>query len=217
MEISSRSLSNWNKTNDSLNQITITDRIQKFLDRKFRISQSYRTIHTYKNNIQRFEVFSNQFYNMDLGLLIDRIQDKQIDPLDVLDDFYTHLTKIRPEKSRKPGYAARTIKSSVITAKEFLNDVGCRIYWEDLKRKFRLPKEPITYQEGLTKTQISQLIRLANYKIATAILIACSSGMRLGEIVQLKLGDIYLEKTPVEIRIRAETTKTNEGRINSWT
>jgi len=25
MEISSRSLSNWNKTNDSLNQITITD------------------------------------------------------------------------------------------------------------------------------------------------------------------------------------------------
>jgi len=38
MEISSRSLSNWNKTNDSLNQITITDRIQKFLDRKFRIS-----------------------------------------------------------------------------------------------------------------------------------------------------------------------------------
>ena len=213
MEISSRSLSNWNKTNDSLNQITITDRIQKFLDRKFRISQSYRTVHTYKNNIQRFELFSNQFYNMDLGLLIDRIHDKQIDPLDVLDDFYTHLTKIRPEKSRKPGYAARTIKSSVITAKEFLNDVGCRIYWEDLKRKFRLPKEPITYQEGLTKTQISQLIRLANYKIATAILIACSSGMRLGEIAQLKLGDIDLEKTPVEIRIRAETTKTNEGRI----
>ena len=132
MEISSRSLSNWNKTNDSLNQITITDRIQKFLDRKYRISQSYRTVHTYKNNIKRFELFSNQFYNMDLGLLIDRIQDKQIDPLDVLDDFYTHLTKIRPEKSRKPGYAARTIKSSVITAKEFLNDVGCRIYWEDL-------------------------------------------------------------------------------------
>jgi len=213
MEISSRSLSNWNKTNDSLNQITITDRIQKFLDRKFRISQSYRTVHTYKNNIKRFELFSNQFYNMNLGLLIDRIQDKQIDPLDVLDDFYTHLTKVRPVKSRKPGYAARTIKSSVITAKEFLNDIGCRIYWEDLKRKFRLPKEPITYQEGLTKTQISQLVRLANYKTATAILIACSSGMRLGEIAQLKLGDIDLEKIPAEVRIRAETTKTNEGRI----
>ncbi len=132
MELSSRSLSNWNKTNDSLNQITITDRIQKFLDRKFRISQSHRTVHTYKNNIKRFELFSNQFYNMDLGLLIDRIQDKQIDPLDVLDDFYTHLTKVRLKEEGKlvctGGKTEKDVYRSVNNLHSLLEEKGLMIY-----------------------------------------------------------------------------------------
>jgi len=211
MVIFSRSLSNQSKSNDSMSQVSISDRIQRFLDRKYRISKSYRTVHTYRNNIKRFEYFANESSNMDINQLIDRILEGHFDPLDVLDDFYTYLTKVRPEKTRKPGYSARTIKHTVITAKEFLNDCGCKIYSEDLKRKFTLPRIPTTNQDGLTKSQISQIIRLANYKLATAVLIACSSGMRIGEISQLKLSDVDFDKKPTEVRLRAETTKTNEG------
>jgi len=132
MEISSRSLSNWNKTNDSLNQITITDRIQKFLDRKYRISQSYRTVHTYKNNIKRFELFSNQCYNIDLGQLLDRILDKQLDPLDVLDDFYTHLTKVRLKEEGKlvctGGKTEKDVYRSVNNLHSLLEEKGLMIY-----------------------------------------------------------------------------------------
>ncbi len=132
MEISSRSLSNWNKTNDSLNQITITDRIQKFLDRKYRISQSYRTVHTYKNNIKRFELFSNQCYNIDLGQLLDRILDKQLDPLDVLDDFYTHLTKVRLKEEGKlvctGGKTEKDVYRSVNNLHNLLEEKGLMIY-----------------------------------------------------------------------------------------
>jgi len=135
-----------------MSQISISDRIQRFLDRKYRISKSCRTVHTYRNNIKRFENFANESSNMDINHLIDRILEGHFDPLDVLDDFYTYLINVRPEKTRKPGYSARTIKHTVITAKEFLNDCGCKIYSEDLKRKFTLPRIPTTIQDGLTKS-----------------------------------------------------------------
>jgi len=42
---------------------------------------------------------------------------------------------------------------------------------------------------------------------------ACSSGMRIGEIIQLKLSDVDFSTTPTTITIRAITTKTRETRL----
>jgi hypothetical protein len=59
-----------------MSQISISDRIQRFLDRKYRISKSYRTVHTYRNNIKRFENFANESSNIDINHLIDRKESK---------------------------------------------------------------------------------------------------------------------------------------------
>jgi len=82
-----------------------------------------------------------------------------------------------------------------------------------MKMKFRLPKRVSAYQKGLTREAINRVIRFANPKLATVILIACSSGMRIGEIIQLRMSDVDLSTTPVTITIRAETTKTRETRL----
>jgi len=213
MTLSNRSLKGRNGKFVSMKEITINDRIERFLDRKFRASHSYATKETYKGAINRFSDFAYQDYNQNLNKLIDNMLNQVLDPIEVLNDFYTYLTKVENPQSKRIGYSNNSIRQYVPTAKEFLNDCGCKIYSEDMRRDFKLPRKITTITEGLTKEIIAQLLRLANYKLATVILIACASGMRIREIIQLKLSDIDYETKPTTIKIRAETTKTRESRI----
>ena len=213
MTLLNRSLSNQKDKSTPLSEISIHDRVERFLDRKFRTSRSFATKETYKGGIKKFKDFAYQDYNQELDKFVDNMLNNVLDPVEVLDNFYTYLTKIPNPYSKRIGYSNATIRQYLITAKEFLNDVGCKIYSEDIRRKFKLPRQIITRTEGLTKETIAQILRLANYKLATVILMACSSGMRIGEIVQLKLSDVDYTTNPTTITIRAETTKTREGRI----
>jgi len=213
MTLSNRSLKGRNGKSASMSEITIHDRIERFLDRKFRASRSYSTCDTYKGALNRFIDFAYQDYNQKPDKLIDNVLNQVLDPIDVLDDFYTYLTKAENPQSRRIGFSNATIRQYFTTAKEFLNDCGCKIYSEDIKRKIKLPRKIVTITEGLTKESVAQILRLANYKLSTLILLACSSGMRLGEILQLKLSDIDFDTKPTTIKLRAETTKTREGRI----
>ncbi len=49
-------------------------------------------------------------------------------------------------------------------------------------------------------------------KLQAAILFACSSGVRIGEMVQVRISDIDFSSKPTRVKIRAETTKTREAR-----
>lgn len=196
---------------------TIDDRIQLFLEKKFRISRSYATRDAYSAVVNKFLIFVREQYNLDLEQLLRQIKDaKEKDSIGVLDDFYSYATKARVGRTGKPLSNA-TIKQYVLVAKEFLNHEGCRVYNEDLKQRFRLPKASIVYEKGLTKEIINRLVRLANPKISTIILMACSSGMRIGEIIQLRLTDIDFTTNPTTITIRRETTKTRQTRVTHIT
>jgi integrase len=212
MAIFNRSLSNSDVNVQFNMQIqSVEDRIESFLAKKFRRSRSFATKRCYKVNLSRFTEFLSVKYNVDINQLIILLESKQKDPLDVLDDYYTFLSEYL-KKDGKP-YSTTTIKEYLMTSKEFLNSVGCKIYIEDMKQKFTLPKRTVPYQEGITKEQINRLLRLANRNLATIILMACSSGMRISEILQLKLSDVNLDVNPTTITLRRETTKTRETRI----
>ena len=192
---------------------TIEDKITHFLERKFRISRSLSTKNSYKTALNKFIEFLDVHYGFDVKQLLYQIETKQLDSIDVLDNFYTFLAEYRRENSIKTGYSNHTIRDYLIVIKEFLNGEGCKIYNEDIKQRFRLPRKIYTFEKGLTKETINRLIRLANPKLATTILIACSSGMRVGEITQLRLCDLDFSQEPVSVTVRAETTKTRETRI----
>ena len=142
MTLSNRSLKGRNGKFTPMSEITIHDRIERFLDRKFRASRSYATKETYKGALNRFSDFAYQDYNQELNKLIDNMLNLVLDPIEVLDDFYTYLTKAENPQSKRIGYSNATIRQYVTTAKEFLNDCGCKIYSEDIKRKIKLPRTP---------------------------------------------------------------------------
>jgi integrase len=196
---------------------SIQDKITKFLERKFRASHSLLTKNTYNSSLRRFIEFLHVQYDIDIEELLQKIETKQIDPIVTLDTFYSFLSQYKRENSEKIGYSNHTICDYITVAKEFLNGEGCKIYQEDLKQRFRLPRKTNVYEKGLTKDIINRIIRLANPKLAAVILISCSSGMRIGEITQLRLSDIDFTLNPVTITIRSETTKTRETRITHIT
>jgi len=211
--LSPRSLSNSEKTPKQMQIQTIQDKITRFLEKKFRTSRSFSTKGTYNSALKKFIEFLEIQYNLDLGELLQKIETKETDPIEVLDNFYSFLAECKRENSEKIGYSNQTICDYIMVAKEFLNGEGCKIYNEDVKQRFKLPRKIYVYEKGLTKDIINRIIRLANPKLAAAVLIACSSGMRIGEIVQLRFSDVDLTLDPATIIVRAETTKTQETRI----
>jgi integrase len=64
-----------------------------------------------------------------------------------------------------------------------------------------------------TKTQLREILSHGSAKARSLFLMAVSSGARISELLQLTPNDIDFNSNPVQINIRAETTKTREGRI----
>lgn len=214
----SQSLSNLAKQDFPKMQVQTThNRIENFLAKKFRLSRSYATRKSYETGLNKFIEFVGSKYGLNLDSLVIQAKEiHQVDPIQVLDDYYSYLSSYKMAGS-KASYSRSTIKHYLTVAKEFLNNEGCRIYNEDVKQRFKLPRISSVYEKGLTKQIINRLIRLANPKLATVILIACSSGMRISEIVQLRLSDIDFEANPTTITIRSETTKTRQTRVTCLT
>ena len=201
-----RSLSNSGKKKFQLKPQT-QEKIDGYLERKFRVSRSYATKESYMRILHRFADYIQNHRNEDIEELFEQFKQGKQDPIEILDQYFSFLA------SGPKILSNNTIRLYVTIAKDFLNYLGCKIYIEDIKQRFRLPKARHAYEEGLTKETINRLVRFANPKLATSILMACSSGMRISELLQLRLSDIDFTRVPTTVIIRAETTKTRETRL----
>jgi len=196
----------------TLDIINISEKIETFLDRKYRYSKSFATKRTYKAAIDKFQEFLLAKHNQGLDQILIQLQTNVIDPLELLDEFFTFLSNYRLRNGRT-GHGNSAISLYITTVKEFLNSQNLHIYNEDLKHKFRLPRKKTIFEEGLTKEKIVRTLHNSSPKLQAAILMCISSAMRLGELVQLKISDIDFSTNPTTIHLRAETTKTRETRL----
>src|SRR3989442_521462 len=120
----------------TLESMVVSNKVESFLDRKFRYSKSYATRRTYKTAIQRFHEFLLTKYNLRLDEVLQKLEDHQLDPLEILDQFFTFLSEFKI--SRGVGrYSNGSISLYITAVKEFLNSQNLHIYGEDLKQKFR--------------------------------------------------------------------------------
>ena len=60
------------------------------------------------------------------------------------------------EKTEKIGYSNQTICDYIVVAKEFLNGEGCKIYNEDIKQKFKIPRRIYAYEKDSLKTSLTE-------------------------------------------------------------
>ena len=177
---------------------------QPFLDYVYTPSHSEGSVSMNLSGLKNFQSFVQERYGIKISELISKIKIEELNVYIVLQDFVVYCDK----KEKKPN----TIKCWMSPAKGFLRQMGIKIYSEDFKQSVRLPKAIRQREEPLTKETIIRILQVLPLKLRAAVLVAVASGMRIGEIVQLKISDIDFDSKPTKIKIRGETTKTREDR-----
>ena len=185
-------------------QISRENLEKSYLDSMYVISHSHNTVKSYKTKIHLFRIFLKENYDIDEYALVDYLNDNKLDILKVFKEFVIYLDKT--------GRGPSTIRQALSVNRSYLRHMGIKIDPEDLKQVVKVPKV-VRYREiPLEKEIILRLLRNARPKLQLAILIAVSTGMRIGEIAQLKISDVDFASNPTKIYIRANTTKTRQAR-----
>ena len=183
---------------------TVSQTKEQFFDSMFTVSHSVKTVQTYKTALNHFEKFLRQQYSCDELQITDQIKSEKIDAYVVFRDFVVYLDK----KSIRP----RGIQSYLSGMKGYLRFMGIRISSDDFKQFVKLPKIIRTREIPVTKEMILRVLHNSSSKLQTAILICSSSGLRIGELCQLKLSDVDFESKPTKLNIRAEIAKGSMSR-----
>jgi len=132
-----RRLSNYAQQSSQMDEIK--EKIDSYLAKKFRTSKSYSTKSGYGASLKRFRLFLNK-KDTDIIEILKEIKDtKKLDPISLLDEFYSDLS------DDKKRLANNTIRLYITATKDFLNSEDCKIYNEDLKHRFRLPKKESSF------------------------------------------------------------------------
>ncbi|MBI1664075.1 MAG: site-specific integrase [Nitrosopumilus sp.] len=71
----------------------------------------------------------------------------------------------------------------------------------------RVPKIVRTHEKPLDKELLNRVLRNVSPKLQVVILVTTSSGLRIGELVQIKTSDIDFTSNPTKILVRGSTTK----------
>jgi len=182
--------------------------LDSYLDSIYLQSHSVSSVKSYRTAIagskNGFRIFLQEKYNCDEIQLAFRIENKEIDIYQVLSEYVIFLDK----KSIKP----KTIRNWLTVVKGYFLFMGIDVFAEKCKQIVKLPKVKRLKKEALTKEILIKLLRNLDTKLQVAVLVAVSSGMRVGEISGLTLADIEFNSDPVKINVRAETSKSGEDR-----
>ncbi len=178
--------------------------IEKFLDSIYVRAHSHDSVRTYNTGINKLQKYVTEEHNSDLDCIVHELKTNKRDVYEFLRDFVIYLDK--------SGLKPRSVGTVIAAVKSFLRYGGIKIYAEDFKQTVRMPRKTKPVEMPMTKALIAKLLRQVSFKMQTCIIFCIASGVRIGELVQIRLDDIDFESTPTKIRIRAETTKTGDGR-----
>lgn len=173
-------------------------REEEFLQSVFMRSHSVHSRHFYESGLRRFKVFCREEK-------VGKVSNGNV--YDVINSF------VRWNDAR--GIRAKTIVDYVCSVKRFLLYQDVEIEENRFRNKVLLPRAMRIDDRPLSVEVIRRLLSLGrpNRKMLALILTLASSGMRLAEAMNLRVGDLELEGSPASARIKAEYSKTRRERM----
>ena len=112
------------------------------------------------------------------------------------------------------GMAPLTIKLKISNIKAFLIENNIELpekFWKKIRRRIK-GSRALTLDRIPTNTELKQLLLHTPIHGKACFLCLESSGMRIGELLQSNIDDLYLNENPARIQIRGEVTKTGNSR-----
>ena len=108
---------------------------------------------------------------------------------------------------------ANTTKSYFSRIKNYLNFCDIEITSEQIKAKLNFPKNHKERFYAISIEDIQKILDNSDYKHKTMHLCQLSSGMRIGELVQLKKENLTYENQRFIVEIPSKIAKNKKGRI----
>ena len=190
---------------------------------EFLAEKGVRSRQVAKVALNQFDIFTKNRYGVLGDSLILDIKSTKIyeKSYTVLNQFAMWLGEDHPEISVPMGKSSRpmkprlprTIYSYLVVIKAYFEEFGgLEINDRRFKKRVKFPKRINAELEPLTHEDIRLICDVASADRKSLYMILKDTGMRVGEAVQLIKSDIDITKTPIEIKIRAETTKTRTPR-----
>lgn len=126
-------------------------------------------------------------------------------------DRINDLMRFNASNANIPPLTAKTRNNAV---KEFYAHIGFEMTpREQKKARLKLPKGSArTIERDLDHQTLKAILQHMDIKSRAFFLTLVSSGMRVGELVQLHIKDFALDDEPAVVTIRGEYTKTGEAR-----
>ena len=173
--------------------------------------------------LNQFDIFCQIKYSKDGDTIIRDIQKSEVSEktYTLLNQFSMWLSVDHLELSIKMGQSSRpmtkrmprTIYSYMVVMRSYFEEFGgIEINDRRFKKRVKIPKKITVEQDPFTHEEIRLICDIASSSRKTLYMTLKDSGMRVGEATQLIKSDIDVTKTPMEIHIRPETTKTKQGR-----
>lgn len=90
---------------------------------------------------------------------------------------------------------------------------------ERMMLRNRMPKgsRARTREDDLTQSKVRQILLHCDVRLKALILLLVSSGLRIGEALQLRVDDVTLDAVPQVVYVRGETSKEGDYRISFLT
>ena len=169
------------------------------------------TIATYKTSIKKFlrHIYQNSFTNVE-----DAVERYFSEGRDYKEDVRSFFASIKEHPPKSVWTWLSAVRTLLIE-----NGIDTELrFWRSLRRRTK-GKRAVTEDKVPTKEELRQLFLHMGAKGEAFFQMLVSSGMRIGEALQLQLDDIDLvkpedlDKKPTTIHIRGEYTKSGSKRI----
>lgn len=173
--------------------------------------------------LNQFDIFCKSEYQKDGDTLIRDIKDTEIadKAYTVMNQFCMWLGEDHPEiqvimgKSSRPMRKRQpmTIRGYLVVIKAYFEEFGGieindRRFKKRVKQQKRINHDP----DPFTHDEIRLLCDTASPEKKLLYMVLKDTGMRVGEALHLYKNDVDLTTDPIQITIRAETTKTSTAR-----
>jgi integrase len=167
----------------------------------------------YKKSVVRFQKFCKSYQNnmtpeelcRELLIIKKQDEDKYIDTLyDILQDFIAESHKT---------LSGNSIKTLFSCLRGYLYHLGVRTNPQDIKMMLKFPRIETEEKYPLSVDELRLIVdHFSRLPFRKACFLAeSSSGMRIGEVLQVKKSDLIF-KERIEIYIRASKSKNGKGR-----
>lgn len=177
--------------------LTVYNSVNKMLGELKLLTRSSNTEKTYLKGLNSF-VGIMKIENLDS--LIDELKNNSKDPDEVYKEYILKLANREVAPKTVGAWSASVKKFFAANGIELKRAVPIKIYniHEDI-----LP----------AKEDLKKIITDCGLRTKTIILFLSSSGLRVGELRELKLGDIDMNSNPVKITVKGATAKERKSRI----